>query len=75
MHFSRIKSYFLDEVDSAVKRYHVPVFIIGIGDFDYYDVREIAEQTGGFYRSIDYIGSMSDIYDEIYRQEKELYLI
>lgn len=62
-------------VIDAAKRYHVPVFIIGIGSEDYSEVRYLAEQTGGAYYSVYDINSMKSIYDDIYRQEKELYLV
>lgn len=65
----------VDDVISIAQRYHIPVFIIGIGDIDYSDVSRIAAQTGGSYYNINEIYSLEDIYDEIYRMEKELYLV
>lgn len=63
------------EVISVATRYHVPIFIIGVGDVDSAELQSMADQTGGLYFNINNISSMQDIYDEIYRQEKELYLI
>ncbi len=63
------------DVINIAQRYHIPVFIIGIGDIDYSDVSRIAAQTGGSYYNINEIYSLEDIYDEIYRMEKELYLV
>ena len=65
----------VDDVISIANRYHIPVFIIGIGSIDYSSVAQIAEQTGGAYYSINDVNSMQSIYDEIYRMEKELYLL
>lgn len=64
-----------DDVVLAAQRYHVPVFIIGIGDVDYSEASSIAQQTGGMYYNVDDVYSMGSIYDEIYRMEKELYLV
>lgn len=63
-----------DVIDVA-QRYHVPIFIIGIGTDYYSEIRTIASQTGGRYYEINDVTSMKDIYDEIYMQEKELYLV
>ena len=38
-----------EDVVNVANRYHVPVFIIGIGSIDYADVNDIATQTGGMY--------------------------
>ena len=63
-----------DVIDLA-NRYRVPVFIIGIGNEDYSEVREIAESTGGRYYNIDTVGDMRNIYEQIYREEKSMYKI
>ena len=57
------------------KRYHIPVFIIGIGSVNSNDPSQIAAQTGGAYYNINTVDSMQSIYDEIYQMEKELYLV
>lgn len=64
-----------EDVINVAQRYHVPIFIIGIGSGDYSDVNYIAQQTGGVYYSINDVFSMESIYSEIYRMEKELFLI
>ncbi len=51
------------------------IFIIGIGTSDYSDVSYIAQQTGGAYYNAYDVYSMDSIYEEIYRMEKEMYLI
>lgn len=65
-----------DEVISVANKYGVPVYIIGIGyDVDVNELNYISEETGGFYQSIDDGKDMQDIYNKIYRENKELYLI
>ncbi|MCI5623230.1 MULTISPECIES: vWA domain-containing protein [Anaerostipes] len=65
-----------EDVIEIAKKYKIPVFIIGIGStIKTYDVQRICTETGGFYRSIDNIDNMAEIYNEIYRQQKELYLV
>jgi len=63
------------EVIEVAQRYHVPIFVIGIGYVDDYVIEEITSQTGGKYYNTSYISSMEDIYKEIYESEKELYVI
>ena len=65
----------MDDVIALAQRYHIPVFIIGIGSEDYSACSTIAEQTGGRYYSVRDVISMEDIYNEIYRAEKELYMV
>ncbi|MGL4346053.1 MAG: YARHG domain-containing protein [Cellulosilyticaceae bacterium] len=58
------------------KRYNIPIFIIGVGQgIDTRVMETMADSTGGFYRHINTIGSMSEIYQNIYRHQKELYMI
>lgn len=65
-----------DDVIEIAKKYKIPVFIIGIGStVRTYDVQRICTETGGFYRNIDNIDNMAEIYNEIYRKQKELYLV
>ena len=64
-----------EDVVNVANRYHVPVFIIGIGSIDYADVNDIAIQTGGMYYNVSDVTSMDKIYEEIYQMEKQLYLV
>lgn len=65
-----------DDVISVANKYGVPVYIIGIGyDVDVSELNTISDETGGFYQSIDDGKDMEDIYNKIYRENKELYLI
>ncbi len=64
-----------DVVNSAVA-YNIPVFLIGIGSgCDASTLQYIAQSTGGFYQNINDLSSLESIYDFIYKQEKEVYLL
>lgn len=55
---------------------HVPIYLIGIGSsVNGAELRDIAESTGGFYVNIDDISYMEDIYDQIYRDQKSMYVV
>lgn len=54
----------------------IPFFIIGIGDSINEDtLRDIAISINGFYENISNIDDMGRIYEKIYRQNKELYVL
>ena len=60
----------------AASRYGIPVFIIGIGDsIDEGVLSNLATNTNGFYINIRNVGDLEEIYNRIYRQQKELYLL
>lgn len=63
------------DVITLAQRYHVPIFVIGIGNEDYSIARNIAMQTGGSYFSAVNVSDMSYIYNQIYKQEKEMYML
>ena len=68
-----------DVIDYA-NQYNVPIFIIGIGVDDEYEyqqsLRNIAESTGGFYRDVEDVStSLEEVYNSIYRQQKEIYCL
>lgn len=63
------------DVVNVASRYHVPVFIIGIGSVDTTDLYTITNQTGGEYYNINAVNSMQEIYEKIYRMEKQLYMV
>ncbi len=65
----------MEDVIEVAQRYHIPVFLIGVGDVDASSMQAIADATGGAYYGVNEISSMQDIYDQIYRMEKELYLV
>lgn len=65
----------VEDVISAAQRYRIPVFIIGIGNSIGSSMSYISSQTGGKYYSINDVNLMESLYREIYRMEKELYMI
>lgn len=65
-----------DIISELASRYNIPIFIIGIGDtVDVSELTSIANQTGGYYTNVHNINDMSSIYDSIFKDQKELYLI
>ncbi len=64
----------VDSVINLAIAKSVPVYTIGVGgSLDESALRRIASNTGGTYHHIDDISSMSQIYDEIYREQKNMY--
>ena len=64
------------DVINASQRYSVPVFIVGVGDsLDSYELRNIANATGGAYYNISDFQEMENLYKDIYRKQKQLYLV
>ncbi len=68
------------DVVDVVSRYHIPVFIVRIGDSsssseDNY-LMQIAQASGGSFKNLSQFSSdMSDFYNQIYRQLKEYYVL
>lgn len=63
-----------DVIDYANKN-QVPVYIIGVGDVDEYSLRDIADKTNGRYWYIDDLYDLKDIYNEIYQEQMEMYVV
>lgn len=64
-----------DVVNAAIDR-GIPVFLIGIGsNCDTSTLRYIADSTGGTYQNINDVMSLESVYNAIYKQEKEVYLV
>ncbi|MBF8984410.1 VWA domain-containing protein [Lutibacter sp. B2] len=64
------------DVLNLADRYGIPIFIIGIGDsIDESTLSNIASKTHGFYSNILNINDMAEIYNKIYKQQKELYVL
>lgn len=64
----------VDSVIRLAQAKSVPVYTIGVGrNLIEGDLRRIANSTGGTYHHIDDISAMSQIYEEIYREQKNLY--
>ena len=68
-------SYTIQQVIDIANKYHIPIFIIGIGDNEYSEIGRIATETGGEYYGIENVLSMDEIYKKIYKHQKELYMI
>ena len=63
----------VDDVIEVATRYDVPVFIVGVGDVDTGALQSICSESGGRYYDVEDIPSMSQLYETIYRYEKDLY--
>lgn len=74
--YDNISAYSAQDVVDRANAAHVPVFLIGVGSScDESALRSIAQRTGGFYTNISTISSLEQVYNSIYRQEKEVYLV
>ena len=63
-------------VAELAMRYHIPIFIIGVGEnIDNFSLQYITNSTGGAYRNIETIPSMQEVYEVIYREQKAMYLL
>lgn len=62
------------DVINQAQKYQIPIFLIG-SDLSNSELEKIATSTGGFYKKISDITSLKDVYDSIYLQQKELYLV
>lgn len=67
-------------VVDVVSRYHIPVFIVRIGDnsssAEDGSLMQIAQASGGSFKNLSQFSSdMSDFYRQIYRQMKEYYVL
>ncbi|MBR2471647.1 MAG: VWA domain-containing protein, partial [Clostridia bacterium] len=66
----------VDDVIKLAKEKSVPVYTIGVGSQLKEDrLRRIANETGGTYHHIDDISAMSRVYDEIYKEQKNMYQV
>ncbi len=61
------------ELVSVANYYKVPIYIIAAVSGSSYDMQMIAEQSGGKYYQIDSISGLTDIYDEIFELQENLY--
>jgi hypothetical protein len=53
----------------------VPLFIVGVGAVDEYTLRQMAERTNGRYWYIDDLYDLREIYETVYSELKELYVV
>ncbi len=65
------------EVIDYANTNQVPVYIIGVGEavLDYGELSNIAQSTGGRYWYIDDLYNLQEIFDDIYKEQKELYMV
>ena len=71
-----VSSYTAQDVIDLAKDRNIPIFLVGIGsEVDEETLRQISEETGGRYFSLAELDSLGAIYDEIYRDVKQLYLL
>jgi hypothetical protein len=64
-----------EDVVSFANARQVPLFIIGVGDVDRNILRPMAERTNGRYWDIDDLYDLQVIYNTIYDELKELYVV
>lgn len=64
------------DVINAARLYGVPIYLMGIGrDVDEISLQSLSSSTGGYYRNVFEGKEMWEIYNSIYQEKKELYLI
>lgn len=65
-----------NEVITYANKNQVPVYIIGVGDYvETYILQNIATSTGGRYWFISDLYDLQEIFDQVYAEQKELYMI
>ncbi len=65
-----------NDVISAASAFEVPIYLIGIGNYvDESAMKRISSATGGYYRNIYDASMMQEVYDSIYGESKDLYLV
>lgn len=65
-----------NDVITASRMYGIPVYLIGIGDeADLASLQQISSTADGYYYNIYDSSMMQEIYNSIYKKNKELYLI
>lgn len=65
-----------EDVIEVAKRYRIPIYIVGIGsELDGAILQDIAYETNGFYKQIYDVTGISEFYNQIYRKQKQLYLV
>ncbi|MDR3277842.1 MAG: VWA domain-containing protein [Oscillospiraceae bacterium] len=67
--------YTYGDVIAFANEKQVPLYIIGVGSVDETTLRTMAQQTNGRYWYIDDLYDLQEIYNEIYSELKELYLV
>ena len=68
-------SYTANDVISLALQEEVPVYLIGTQDADAWQLQSICEATGGRYWSVGSITDVSEILQEIYSNQKDMYCV
>lgn len=64
------------EVIRYANTMQVPLYIIGVGDmFDTYDLKNMANSTNGRYWDIDDLYGLEEIFNQIYMEQQDLYVV
>ncbi|MFD3157995.1 VWA domain-containing protein [Haloimpatiens sp. FM7330] len=71
------QSYYSEnDIVNLSKQLSIPIYIIGIGDdVETQNLKNLALQTGGDYKSISDINSIEKIYKDIFKSQKEQYVL
>ena len=64
-----------DEVVNLALAKEIPLYLIGTAGADSGTLRSMADRTGGRYWSVNDINDVSDVLNEIYRGQKDMYCI
>lgn len=65
-----------ESVIELSKKYRIPIFIVGIrNELQASELQQICDESGGFYTNIDEICNLEEIYNSIYTEQKEMYMI
>ncbi len=64
-----------DEVVNLALAKEIPLYLIGTAGADSATLRDMASRTGGFYWSVNDINDVSDVLNEVYRDQKDMYCI
>lgn len=65
-----------EEVIYYANTMQVPLYIIGVGDqFDTYDLKNMANSTNGRYWYIDDLYGLEEIFNQIYMEQQDLYVV
>ena len=70
-----VSTHSYQEVINLAKNLSIPVYIIGMYQYADTALQSIADSTGGHYWYINDLADMEDIFDEVYVEQKDLYVI
>lgn len=65
-----------NQVIELSRKLSIPIYIVGIGDAVQGSIlKDLSEQTGGYFISINDAYKLKDIYNEIFKKQKEQYIL